>query len=1594
MEGERVPVAGDVQEVALPPSNVAEQATPAAEYTAPETVFDEEPGQEAESMFSGENFHNDVAPTLPAHQRPFAASILAIAGANPDMPPSLVMQRENLEATQRILDEGRDYGERLRISVDRSARVAGVLERTLQQGASSVEGVGISPEVQDAVRQTYDSVIRQRHEDNAQFSAEYEAVERIRDLWTQGNDVEAYLTWATTDFTQDENIANPNTRDAGYLTADQVIEDNLVKSMVMGQRMEDLEGEFQESGWPRYLVNLLTGFLPTKGLFDRAGIMDDAGVRNETDTWFNFLMSGTGLQEQGEALWDLGVRDFAQAMRKDGPVMNAIRDNAGLFVDDPGLALQTLQNLSFMDENTRNLENVFGVLDGASVIPFTRIGRVTSMLAKAGARDAAVGRIANGVEEIIARGADDAAKVTGTSIDEVIENMEPTALNPANDGLSMGTDVVNRLATTAEAVRQFPEVLATTRFGSKEELAAAFEAEEKALRDAMGTQVKDITPITENAITGEVSTWGRDLDVQGNRVYAVQVTVGRKSGGGFASQRAATNGVRRVAGDRSDLETFQGEGGQWFGRFRVNVKEEGFVTAELDTPAGSVLAPLRSTAVTTDTVAHSKALAGENAFLRFQRAAQRDLKKTVRSLGSEAMFVTTEILKRSQNTAKWFSDDEFRLLYQRGRGSLEGAEPSLAAYRRYQTQNDAVWAYRNAAMYRSKAGMGYENVTIRMGDTDLNFNGIVDEGGAITSNREYYDVTNHVWVDRPDAARIKGMTDNGYIRIRLDAPFRIDEGQFVYDVIVKKADLRRGPLRREQLAYSEGPSREYTGAYWAKQASQDARGRLSNPNVFTNGNNINRLREWADTMNTALARYREGERLSSAFDEIFDGAKGFPSGDEFLEGIRKGQIDTKHDVEVMFDRDMPNAYVDRRDDMSRFVNADETPSEAHMRTTGRMYYSKKGEHVRDWTGGLAETVDPWETLNNSLYNVSRMTGLSGYKDHILERFQRTYQNYLELKNLDNTKSLYELATARIKNNVSNPRLRRQIKQEQASIQRVLMFETGIEKELALQKRAAAAWVLGKADNKAGQVVHDWVLTGSPIEFLRGWAFDMKLGLFNVGQFFIQSTTVLATMAMSPKLGLKGVYTGTPMFAWMLRGGDENMLDVLAKTRIWKDGGFVDEAEFKAFARTYRDSGVWEVGGDNFSVLNTYGPSRVWGIASKVESGREFGRAAFYAAERINRGVAARVAWGEAMERGLKPGTSELRDYFLKRTDDYSFNMMNASAAQFQHGLLSIPTQFWAYGFRMMEAMTGFGGKTFTARQRFQLIASQFLLAGTAGIPLFDQLSVMYEQARGEPLKLNDGEGGMNTDAAIARGAIDSAIYYLSGADLQVGAKVGTGGLVPGIIADLFNIGTYGPKSFAEVATGATGSIAASFGKTLGSVITYSMAEAGGETGMPVTEELVVNLFQEIATVNNATRAYYAHRYGMYRTKNSVALSNLEPNAVRDVGLIMGYQPGELDENAFIRSMNEDRDETVRDSVNRMRTWRQEAFNNPDKWEENRQKTNLLVQMMDPALRNDVLLDLNRVSDDSLNEYLAGKWEEEQAELRLFEQLTADEGTEE
>jgi len=208
---------------------------------------------------------------------------------------------------------------------------------------------------------------------------------------------------------------------------------------------------------------------------------------------------------------------------------------------------------------------------------------------------------------------------------------------------------------------------------------------------------------------------------------------------------------------------------------------------------------------------------------------------------------------------------------------------------------------------------------------------------------------------------------------------------------------------------------------------------------------------------------------------------------------------------------------------------------------------------------------------------------------------------------------------------------------------------------------------------------------------------------------------------------------------------------------------------------------------------------------------------------------------------------------LEAYDNMSFNLASNNKAEFQKGILSVPTQFWHVQTKYIEALVG---KQFTIKEKIRLFIGQLMIYGAAGVPAgYILLNMFGQEAQDE-----NGNVDMILDEATVRGGLTS---YLTGGVAQTSQR---GALAFGIekyVTALFNDDN---KELWQKAMGASGNI---FSRSSYAYhITKAFAFSVDDAILDVTAMDTLLAWGSLASsVNNATAAYDMHILNRFRDKN-------------------------------------------------------------------------------------------------------------------------------
>lgn len=1042
---------------------------------------------------------------------------------------------------------------------------------------------------------------------------------------------------------------------------------------------------------------------------------------------------------------------------------------------------------------------------------------------------------------------------------------------------------------------------------------------------------------------------------------------------------------------RGQTEIVRDMSGQFFIKITKDMPETAWLSGKLQPEQQGFVSRMlgryiQSVARTSDPLLHGRAVEAGSYINRQLAVINKDLMGIFRRLPATSRKMVGEILHQGQLNRRWYSDDEVHFLMERSIGR-RATDAEIAAYRDARLINDMEFRLHNTVIYLDKLQRGEESVKFRARwgeefDEDV----VIDYNlNQIPKDRVYNasENTHYVHGRNPlTTAELEKLKNNGYVMLEFPDAFHLPEGIVTNKVLIKKTDLEIRPLRENQLMYKPGGHTMYADRYFVKQGVEGVQKDTGSkyllaPKTYRTAANAAEGRKWAEVMNAARVYAKEnpgvaGEKLDELF---FKSNKSFPTGEEFLAEVRHGSMNLDHPFEVTFDRELPTLYNRSGEDFTKLFNEDELGVNGYYRTTGRMYTGQKGDEVlKDTNGELADILDPYDTMVKSMQQVTRKFGLFDYKQNALTRFQNTYKQYLTADAADLEPGSFFL-NAKVAPHVS-VEIRNMIEAQRDAIKNVLRFETPEDKVARQRWQSLAEAALGNGDSKLRKMAHDavwWWKERNPLSAMRGLAFDSKLGMFNIGQLLVQSSTMLSATAMSPKFGLAGMAGLYPMHSYLLRKGSEATLDAMVKKGVWKVMAFDTPQEFKEYARHMYKSGFTSMNGSHI-MINDYGPAAHFGsFGEKANTVREHARVFFYTSETWNRLVAYRIAWGKAWEQGLRPIDKQFDLTVAKLADDYSFNMTHESAALWQKGIWSIPTQFWAYNQRMFDAMFG---SRFKGWERARLIGLNLGIAGSAGIPGVEAVAELIKEKTGKAPDINSLYG------IADRGIIDYINYQATGADVKIGERIGTGGWGTQVVRSLFGNSQFGEVSFADMVGGATYTIGKGVGKTMWSVAKYAAAESGSDMGdHALTKEAFMQMLKEVSTFGNLSKAMMIQQYGLYKSNKGTILADDLPESDA-VYAALSFRPAKADEIGYMMAWRKDHDEAIQEVSTKLRNWRQEAMHTGD-WEKNAQKANALIRLLPEADRRKVLQRVNNITDDSFYDYLDEKVTKEQSEHDMF-----------
>ena len=407
-------------------------------------------------------------------------------------------------------------------------------------------------------------------------------------------------------------------------------------------------------------------------------------------------------------------------------------------------------------------------------------------------------------------------------------------------------------------------------------------------------------------------------------------------------------------------------------------------------------------------------------------------------------------------------------------------------------------------------------------------------------------------------------------------------------------------------------------------------------------------------------------------------------------------------------------------------------------------------------------------------------------------------------------------------------------------------------------------------------------SSDPARVLRSLAFHTKLGLFNPIQLLLQSSSFAHVAALAGPVDATKAFSGYTFMRYL----GFNTKDVFkeevyrhVKALGWKREHFIEAHQLQI------DSGMAKIGGE-VSVRSDYFETNI--IQGKFNKFLDYGTMFFNEGERFVRSAAMNAAYlGWRKANPTAKLTNKAKQDILNQADLMSVNMTAASNAVWQRGLMSIPTQFWAYQARLMDQVLG---KRLTGAQRARLAAVYGVLwgfptaaSGALGFIPFQDILKTELESRNIAYDEN----------MITRGLMSGWVSVI----------------LEGLSGERLDTSRYGPNGIAtpwdwlmgeadgnELLFGASGSV---FGDVLQGMMPLAGDVARTMMGEGPSKQVVLDhverLAGEISGSSNLIKWYYANALGKYVSKRGTEVGELTQKQ-GFINLVSGMMPEELSKN--------------------------------------------------------------------------------------------------
>lgn len=1292
------------------------------------------------------------------------------------------------------------------------------------------------------------------------------------------------------------------------------------RSLAAKDILEQTQQRYDNTSWASWGVDLAKTIVP---------LYSSIKMRERIETPTASILPGSNMEEQISQLYSLSPSEFKRTATQ---IIDELGD------DNIILGLEFAQALQSYSSSDRVWNNSLAVLDAASVVPVGAAGKLAKGMVKLGK---AVTESPRDIGKI--------AAAAGMNKVSAISNVSKNILS----GDFSGVTTIRRIE---EVQDRLPSLFAPRQFmqgGSKYMSAEAQARLEVAVQDSAdgvlrilqeGTGVDRLEPsqvtkaaeeayeaITDmfpsnvhNVIDSQVIPASMDKITN---TAVMEVRFGRKDGQLFKYEATAKRYADTYIGLKTnDYEVVQDSLGGYYISVKRPLADVGdFRTKEIDTALS-----------TPDTLNNkfARALRSPDYLLSEPNVRARglavggteyltriidDVTKPFRGKSSEwynemdQMFRSSRVQKKYYQTAGDFEDAFYKKF------KKPPSEDQYEAYFRYVQIGDLDYIVRDADKVKRMTAKGLENFSVSIRTKEGNE---VKEGIESITGR----VVDRLPLERREPFRVR-IVQNGevshnfpnlmakwedrrnLINTLLEDGYKIvqhAEGS----MFTLTKDFKRSSIKMKTLGRIEGGHLEQKYDFFIRQGKvedrEGAKVLLEDINLATVPTQ-KQAQEIAKILDEARLKVKNNAPDAQKFiDENLPMSYG-----EFIKKVKTGSINLDVPIvatssgqrssevlkyESIFGKDF---YDAQSSELNLLQDTSAKFTQERSDNLLDVFTNDKGTVIKQEWESVLDPMDALASATRNMINVRMM------EDYAIKSTNDWVQEFGHLMEVHP-----EVLRANPRYYLQNPIYKSGIDKDRAEAARVSMLSLfnqvdSMDSGRNVLKDKVLSKTFDVSGEKARQFLDDnWVTAKDAQTLIRKTAFNLKLGFWNPKQLFLQSSAVASTIAISPRSGIKGFGASVPTVIALRSGSDEavrGLYNKFDKVMGWQKDDWLN------MVNQFKQSGFANVGGDHTYLdrmsLKTPGKNFAGGLregpVGKVASTHTV---FFNEGELFSRTVAYATAYDEF----IKKNPGKVPDRFqqgaiLSRAKTFTQNMTRESNSQWQQGWTAVATQFMSYHARIAEQMWdgGFGsGKKLTQAEKIRFLGTMSLLYGggtsvSMTLPIFPTKDILRDWIAEAGIDINQYP---IADAALD-GLITTSLEALLGEEFDFSGYGPTG--MP-TLYDLMN----GDSSWAEVMMGAGTGVVADLGSSIANMA-YGYNYADGE----VTESDLLEVFRNIASVDNFTKMFVAMNTGKYLSRKGTYITDVtSQEAVMQA--IFGVAPERIAEtfskSTALKSMSEAR----------------------------------------------------------------------------------------